>query len=226
MRYAVIQLTQNSQWYYLAEFKSIQDAFKQALGASIEWFFVENNSTDQTVSAAQRYGRVLSLNLPPITMLTGRCTNRTSRLAFLRNKALAWVREFGEFDYIIWLDTNVSCTAATLKLLLQTMQRNPDIGLACANTLERGQGLHYYDTYALNQTQCLWAECTLCHGPYAIDSIVDVPSAFGGLCFLRGNIPCTFAATFNQCEHVYMCTKLKEKGYRVVVVGPARATWW
>ena len=221
----VIQLTQNCQKYYENDFPLIFKAFRTALGANVEWFFIENDSVDKTSTYAAKYGHVLSISLPKIVSLASRCTSRTDRMSFLRNKALQWVNQFGSYDYYIWLDTNVKCDVACIKKLYQTISSDVRIGLAGANTLEIGRAYHYYDTYALDSTSCLWKQCHICNGPHSKTDIVDVKSAFGGLCFIRGDIQCTFAATFNQCEHIYMCTKLREKGYRIVIVGPAEASW-
>jgi len=224
MRCAVLQLARNCEQYYKQDFPQLYNALQRALGREIEFYCVENDSTDNTVAAAQRYGHVLSLHRSSEPLaLTLRCTMRTTRMAELRNQALRWLAQFGSFDYIFWLDTNVYFTVRTIQLLLQTLQQDKTIGLAGANTLQAGT-CHYYDTYALNTPTCPWRQCTVCRGEHSMQDIIQVPSAFGGLCVTRPGYG-TFAATHNQCEHVYMCTKLQEQDLRIVIVGPARATW-
>lgn len=223
-RYAVIQLIRDNELYFRTEFPAVYKAVQQAVQKPL-WFFVENDSRDQTVALAQQYGHVLTVQAPKQTFLTSRCTMRTEKMAALRNEAWTWVQQFGQFDYVIWLDTHISLVPQTITRLFQCLQADETIGLACANTVQKGTKMHYYDTYALHAEQCLWAECSLCRGPSSHHDIVDVPSAFGGLCVLRGDIPCFFAATHNLCEHVYMCQKIRDRGFRIVIVGPARATW-
>jgi hypothetical protein len=223
MRVAVIQLARDCRTYYVQQFPRLWEQLQTALKNQAYFFCVENASRDDTACQAQRFGHVLSLPASGVSFLTQRCTARTAYMAALRNQAVRWVMEFGPFDYFLWLDTNVTFTTSTITRLWETIDRDPTIGLAGANTLQVGHKAHYYDTYALNTPGCLWRECDTCHGPHAITNTVDVYSAFGGLCFTRPHG--TFAADSNQCEHVYLCTKLREQGYRVVVVGAARATW-
>lgn len=223
MRFAVIQLARNCEWYYLREFPALWKELQAVLKNQAHFFCLENDSTDNTVTAAQCFGHVLSLPAHTVGFLTQRCTARTAWMAELRNQAANWVAGFGAFDYYVWLDTNIYFTASTIQKLLNAITSDPTIGLAGANTIQAGCKDHYYDTYALRTPGCLWRECPLCQGPFCKQDIVEVPSAFGGLCFIREL--CTFAADHNTCEHVYMCAKLRDRGYRVVVVGPARATW-
>lgn len=228
-RCAVIQLIRNNEKYFKTDFDGVFRAMNkgaQAAGFNKPlWFFVENDSTDDTVSLAQNYGHVLTVEVPKETFLTSRCTMRTEKMANLRNVAINWINQFNCFDFVIWIDTDVTFPANTVTTLLRCVQNDSSIGLAGANTLQKNAGFHYYDTYALGTDKCLWQKCTQCQGPYAMDKTVDVDSAFGGLCVIRGNANCFFAATHNMCEHVYMCQKLKDQGFRIVVVGPARATW-
>ncbi len=224
MRYAVIQLTQNCESYYQNAFLSVHKAITRTF-KHVVWFFVENDSTDKTVEYAQQYGHVLSLSFPKKTVLSSRCTMRTEHMAHLRNLALQWVHDFGSFDFIIWLDTNVTFSTSTALLLKRTILEDDTIGLVAGNTTQHKSGWHYYDTYALNQDRCLWKDCDICNGEHSKDENVDVASAFGGLCIIRNSIRCSFAASYNQCEHVYMCAKIWEQGYRVVVVGHARGIW-
>jgi hypothetical protein len=224
MRFAVIQLARNCEQYYLNDFPILWRHLQSALQNQANFFCVENDSSDATVRTAQRFGHVLSLPTTSTGFLTQRCTARTTWMADLRNRALQWVLDFGPFDYYIWLDTNVFFTASTITRLWSTVQNDETIGLAGANTLQAGHAAHYYDTYALNTPNCLWQECRTCQGPHCIRDTAEVPSAFGGLCFMRP-VLCTFAADYNLCEHVYMCAQLRERGYRIVVVGLARATW-
>jgi hypothetical protein len=220
MRYAVAQLTRNNENYFKTAFAAVHAAVRGA-----DWYFVENDSIDNTVALAQRYGQVLSLSLPAIHPLTSRCTTRTDRLSFLRNKAINWIYKFADYDFVIWVDTNVSFSANTIDILKRIITEDATIGMACANTIERGFRSHYYDTYALNSDICLWSSCDMCTGSYASNATVDVNSAFGGLCIIRKEAISTFAAANNECEHVYMCQQVRNKGFRVVVVGRAQAIW-
>lgn len=228
-RCAVVQLVRDNEKYFLNRFPAVFKAVNQGVAdlflSKPLWFFIENDSRDQTILLAQQYGHVLTVPVPRTTILTSRCTMRTEKMAYLRNEAMQWIARFGVFDYIIWLDTDVTFSANTIKQLLKCLENDELIGMACANTLQRGAGMHYYDTYALASDNCLWMECTLCRGSYSAKEPVDVHSAFGGLCVVRGALKCFFAATHNQCEHVYMCTGIRDQGFRVVILGAARAEW-
>ena len=224
MLYAVVQLTRNNETYFKTAFAAVHAAVHTAVGAT-DWYFVENDSTDNTVALARQYGQVLSVSLPAIFPLTSRCTTRTDRLSFLRNKAIHWIRKFADYDFVIWVDTNVSFSTKTIDTLKRVISGDVTIGMVCANTIERGFKSHYYDTYALNAERCLWSSCDMCAGPYASSATVNVNSAFGGLCIIRKEAISTFAAAKNECEHVYMCQQVRDKGFRVVVVGLAHAIW-
>lgn len=224
MRYAVLQLTRNNEPYFRTAFRQVYSAVNVSI-RDPHWYFVENDSSDATVALAQQYGQVLSLHLPDIVPLTSRCTMRTERMALLRNKALQWIQNFADYDFVIWIDTNVAFSAQTIRMLQRAIEDDPTIGMVCANTLERGTKSHYYDTYALNSNVCLWSSCDLCAGPASSQTAVEVQSAFGGLCIIRREALSSFSALNNECEHVYMCQQVRDKGFRIVVVGPARATW-
>jgi hypothetical protein len=97
---------------------------------------------------------------------------------------------------------------------------------------------HYYDTFAFSDSdgrnawpKCVFAQCRMCKMDRikADQQLVDVRSAFGGLCVVRAaplrEHPCVrwstfeFAGRFSLCEHVGFCDSLRvaTRGGRVVV---------
>ena len=217
----VLMLTRNNAAYWRNTFGTVYDTIHQTWPQGVQWFILENDSTDDTVAvlhawaAAKHNLQVSSAHLPATQPLVPRCNERTQRLAWLRNALLGWAwPALGPATQVVLLDTSVTFTTATLRVL-SALVHTRQVSMACANTCERDHPTHYYDTYSLGQTTCLWRECRRCRGPTSCQyrrptDWVRVPSAFGGLALLLGSaLPGPWwQASHNECEHVSFCAQL------------------
>jgi hypothetical protein len=184
--------------------------------------------------------------------------DRTKNIGDMRNRLLDLTLAGGHLadaDYCMMLDTNIFFSPSVVEQLLAeakdgVVMVTPYTSEIIPTEMLRAKGLviegddpvvsfnHYYDTFALATSdgrntwpKCVFEQCIVCKVDRvkADQEIVDVRSAFGGLCVVRAaplrDHPCVrwgtfeFAGRFSLCEHVAFCDSLRvaTRGRRIIV---------
>ena len=188
--------------YQLDIFKNIENLE----GILIEYIFLENGSKDNTPIIIRNFmntrdGLIITVgNTLELDKL-----DRISRISQLRNKIKEQVIN-KDFEYMVILDSDIFFGADIIEKLVNKMDVDSKIGVACAygiaylpaeNGIETNN--HYYDTSALimekNESsyypRCVFKGCVECridkYDPANCQSF-EVFSAFGGLALYRKEV--------------------------------------
>jgi hypothetical protein len=193
--------------------------------------------------------------------------DRTKSIGDMRNRLLELALADGHLagaEYCMMLDTNIFFSPVVVQQLL--LEAKADVVMVTPYTSEivpvealRARGVviegadpvvsfnHYYDTFAFatidgrnTWPKCVFEQCRVCKVDRvkAVQEVLDVRSAFGGLCVVRAaplrDHPCVrwstfeFAGRFALCEHVGFCDSLRAatRGGRVVVATRVTDVRW
>jgi len=230
--------------------KSIQyqlDIFK-----NIEYVFLENGSKDKTPAIIRNFmntrdGLIITVgNTLKLDKL-----DRITRISQLRNQIREQVIS-KEFEYMIILDSDIFFSADIIEKLVNKMDMDSKIGVACAYGIaylpsENGikTNNHYYDTSALimekNESsyypKCVFKGCAECgidkYDPGNFQSF-EVFSAFGGLALYREEViknpnVCWSPVTYNNSpmsEHIGFFMQMHEHTKYITTINSDCLVFW
>jgi len=119
----VIVLNYNKRDMVLACLASLQ---KQAY-SPVHVVVVDNASTDGSRAAIEKH-------YPQVDLL---CNATNLGAIGGRNAAFAYARRKYDFDFVLFLDDDAEVAIESVRLLLETLNRDPNAGLACGKTYIR-----------------------------------------------------------------------------------------
>lgn len=183
----ILMLLHNNEAYCQTLLPVMLNVFQKELGHQgyrCQFFFYENNSTDQTAALLQQ----LALTYPIAVCSEqldcdfkdfqgcnlARSSVRCRHLARLRNALLGMaLPAIVRAPFLFLLDTNIYCSQSTVTQLVATLQQQSNIGMVTACTMQLDHPSHYYDTYAYTDLQeratnsitrytCALANCPHC----------------------------------------------------------------
>jgi hypothetical protein len=188
--------------YQLNIFKNIENL----ANIKISYIFLENGSIDNSNDLIREF----MISRDGVIVTAGNTQNldkldRISRISQLRNQVKRMAVDFN-FKYMLILDSDIFFNADIIEKLINKMEFNSNIGVACAYGiayLPEEAGIktnnHYYDTSALiigeNEPsyypRCVFKGCLECgvnkFNPMDFSSL-EVFSAFGGLALYREDV--------------------------------------
>jgi glycosyltransferase involved in cell wall biosynthesis len=206
---------------------------------SLSVVVVENDSIDGSQdillawASVQSNRRVKTFHFEE-PRLKGRQLQRTCRLAFCRNEALAMLLEY-DTDYVLVIDVDVLVLPSQVLALLSALSALPQAAMVCASALQNvsdvlgsGAGWSYYDSWALRDLQG-YGGITGATNPFrsrrdrelfAARRPVSVASAFGGMAALptwvirQGDLRWD---GWQGCEHWAFCEAARSLGEVFVI---------
>ena len=212
---------------------------------TFDTYIYENDSTDDTKRLLK--GEHFSGNLGhPVDKKT-----RTQRIAFYRNTVKKNTMN-RDHDYILMVDSNITWGTQAFKCLLETLETDPGISMACPNAMVKTSlpCQFYYDTFAMRKGQfdsifecmapgpnhdrhCHRTTGFRPHHPSGPDSPrrVEFDTCFGGFVLLRSefynnpDIWWTLMDGADDCEHWGFCQLIRKHGGRIVVDRHAKVLW-
>ena len=234
----------NANW--LPQFYTMVERLKSDIpDITFDTYIYENDSTDDTKRLLK--GEHFSGNLGhPVDKKT-----RTQRIAFYRNTVKKNTMNRGH-DYILMVDSNITWGTQAFKCLLETLETDPGISMACPNAMVKTSlpCQFYYDTFAMRKGQfdsifecmapgpkhdrhCHRATGFRPHHPSGPDSPrrVEFDTCFGGFVLLRSefynnpDIWWTLMDGADDCEHWGFCQLIRKHGGRIVVDRHAKVLW-
>jgi hypothetical protein len=180
MKISICLAIRNGEKYmsYLEKlFHDIENTYKNYI---FEFFIYENNSTDQTKKAIEKFAinrncRYLLEDIENNTMKEGINIERGKHMATIRNKLKDFHGKL-DSDYVLLFDCDVIFLPNTIEKLIQTI--NDKIVMAscfciCWHTYSNNNNsIHYYDCFAVisnnnisykeNANTCLFKSCSRC----------------------------------------------------------------
>lgn len=224
------------------------DAIERHYDVTFSYFFVENDSEDDTVAklskflAAGRFGSLLSIGERSVECRA----NRLGRLGWLRNKLREQINNAKvNFDWILLMDSEVVFKAEIIGDLFHKASSIPHpkevVGLTpyveaffsddSNKILTNG---HYFDTFALRiggtsfYPHCPFDTCKHCKinvvSGHAQKEWVEIDAGFGGFMLIDGQIFRSNDVFWDDgedlktCEHISFFDRLRSKNNQKVIL--------
>jgi hypothetical protein len=201
----------------------------------LKFYFFENNSKDDTVQQIDEFLMIhegvrisYDLNNKPFAKFE----KSNERMVYMSNLRRLFKQELGVLSskYVITLDTDTQFSNDTFARMIKTLESDESIGMVTPYLLDSGTQGHYFDTLALRingKTQwpnCPFANCSSCgheYGHIEPRGIIQVDSAFGGLCLMYTDIynKCNYTASDgDQTEHdSFNDEYIRKSGKKIVI---------
>lgn len=196
-RIDVLCMVRNSS-RYVQYLRKVADGMKETYpNYLMKFHFFENNSTDDTVEQCNRFlrhhrGVLYSDHFENNHF--GKFEQSKRRMLYMAKLRRIFKSRVGRLrsKYVCLLDTDTVFNVETIHDMIATMERDKTIGAVTPFTEDSGTQGHYFDTLAMKINgkspwpKCPFEGCSSCNfeQPISPQGIIDVDSAFGGLCVL------------------------------------------
>jgi hypothetical protein len=240
---------------YLEFFVDSFAKIEQAYDISIQYFFLENDSKDNTRLILERFleerkGHIIY----PGNKKEFNKLNRLKRMEHLRNKLIKSNSNISS-EWSLVIDSDIYFEIGIIKDIFSKNLRKINCGMICAFGTEfygeykeqLSTLFHYYDTYTyidhrrkLYWPHCVFKECQKCQGKLLdtekIETVglIEVMSAFGGFAFVdsdllkNNNIHWESISHSNMmlCEHIGLCLRINAHGGKKVFIDTSSKVYW
>lgn len=232
MKISVVGLWRNSEKHINTTLNSLEAL--SSLG-NFEFYFYENDSTDQTPSILQKWlnnknGQLISenLNVPKFGSVTN--VERLVLLSYYRNKAKTLIANSNS-DYTLLIDTDIFFSNVNFTILYEFMRKVDTCAMVVSNTrqyqiedlMENKTNDSFYDVFALrdyyNNNGLYFTDC-----PFVLNSdreawkqnqAIQIKSGFSGFALIKTDIlkqqDC-YWSTCGHSEHVNFCYSVNRYG--------------
>lgn len=232
---SVLSMFRDSEQYLSETFERLEALEQNTQGFSFEYFFYENDSTDNTVSILSEWmlsknGFVQSevLGRPKFSQSTS--ADRQFLMSDYRNRLLESCKPL-DSAYSLLLDSDVSFSDSLINCYLQYFDDN--VAMTTPNILQNikckmfdSSKDSYYDSWALIDTDgrlsMTWSSNpfygTADREKWDKGEAVTVNSAFGGCPLIRSKVLNEIRwDTQGGCEHWHFCEMIRNHGSIIVV---------
>lgn len=232
MKITVLSIFRNAERHIQETFKRLEALENDNPSLSFEYFFYENDSTDNTAMLlnkwmAGRKGKVITEILGKDFFKGGTSSKRMKILTYARNKGLKSAKPLYS-DYTFIFDSDIEFSSSIINDYIQLFEEYPDAVMLTPNVLQNikcqmcdcGKD-SYYDSWALLDSRgnngFTWACCPF-QGQKDIDlweanKLVPVRSAFGGAVLVKSEAMNNVNwSTDGKCEHWNFCGNLSKYG--------------
>ena len=227
IKISVFSLFRDSE-SYLDRFFSDVKSVEKATNAEFEYFFYENDSTDNTADILKKWiknkkGKVLSENVNEKSYGSTLEPNRMIKMARIRNK-MAELGKPVSSDYCIVIDSDITFDKNIINDYLKFKNLNfsmltPNVRQTVPCKMECKSSTSYYDSLSLidsNWNQCMtWSDNPFYSSDdrlkFKQNKPIEVRRSFGGFVFIKSEL-------FNKVkwhsegdlEHWYFCDQLRK----------------
>jgi len=242
----IVGTVRNAGNHLLKTVKTLDSVFSHY---NIDYYLVESDSSDKTVSVLKELSRKRSnVDFYSYGILSDKLPNRIDRLILCRNKYLEYFRSSNvhkNYTYLVVADFDGVNLGLTKEAIISCISHD---GWDVCTANQNGP---YYDLWALRCANWLEVDC---HAQYELDAArlgprrayfknfilpmlhkrsvawISTESSFGGLALYRSEIIKSFDYARNQfdieCEHVTFHRKLRSQGARIFMhAGLVNSSW-
>lgn len=207
----VLCMVRNSSSYVKDLTKKLDNIKRKYPNYKLKVYLFENNSTDDTVKQCnillKKHDGILYVDDFDNNQFKNREQSKR-RMLYMANLRQTFKNRVGMLDskYVFILDTDTDFGVDTFHNMISTIKNDETIGCVTPFTLNNRKlpsGVnagHYFDTLALiingkrYWPKCPFDTCSLHKGEVCSKGIIEVDSAFNGLCLM-------YTKFYNQCNY-------------------------